>query len=372
MTVRPVDDDLLADICRSIAQDNYGFLYVSEVSSQIQSEYEAAETGLLNAGSISGSEIKQTLQSIAGQEISELQQLRTGVYYVDPFGAAGGERLTSELTNLFGQRLVVTSETLRSRFNLAIDDIDYFTGELENRDLVSRITAGEQDYFTIGPRLKEHAGEANVDSQLRRQAEHGIISHDKLESVIDVAATTDVIRYLAREGFIIDLSGEYLVRSDIDSYGRYVADEIEYLVEEAFEDSQYVLPTSEVETVIENAIDDHFDVLSRVGRGTADDVRDAVRSALDESLGLVEDRNVVVRSDELADHAAAEAERIKEIVERESDPLPGTPSGYEEAAEDEISNLTPTATPTVNQYIREEIRTEYADLVRSEEFQVES
>ena len=137
-----------------------------------------------------------------------------GVYYVDTFSVGSSDAVTNELTSTFSHNVVITSETLRSRFDLAMDDVEFFVAELTERDLVQRITAGERDYYTIGPRLKEHAENVGFDSQLARKAKDGKISHSALEDIISIAATKDIIRYLEQEGYVIDMDGEYLVEND--------------------------------------------------------------------------------------------------------------------------------------------------------------
>ncbi len=122
MTVLPIDTDVLEDVCRDIAQKNYGFVYVMDQKSDIKSGYESADVGMLNAGSLAASDMRKALSEMSGNEFVDVEKLRDGVYYVDPFGVKGNMNITRELTNLFGQRLVVTGETLRSRVSLAMDE----------------------------------------------------------------------------------------------------------------------------------------------------------------------------------------------------------------------------------------------------------
>lgn len=370
MTLRPVDTDRLAEICRSIALDNYGFLYVDKVKDRIRSEYESANTGLINASSLSTRDIKEALQSIAGNDFTEFEQLRSGVYYYDPFSTGNDDVIADDLTALFGQRLVVTSEELRSRFDVAIDDLDVFVSELTDLNLVRRIATGERDYFTIGPRLKEQTGEAGVDTRLRREAVHGKISHDDLERVINVSATADVIRYLDGEGFIVDLDGEYLVESAIDEYGAYLAGEIGDSVAEEFESMRYVLPEGEFESVLTNELEARFDVLGRVGRDTERAIVDETRAALEDDLGLEADRDVIVRRGPFDDYVEGEARRIKEEIEAEAEQLPARPSEYLDHAADRLDELHPTTAEAANRYIRDGIEERFEAIVR-DEFEVE-
>lgn len=354
MPIRPVDSEQLADICRAIALENYGFLYVDREKDKVQTRYEGAETSLVYASSISGGATKATLREQAGDDLSEFQQIRTGVYYCDPFGSGDGESITTQLTGLFDQRLVVTTETLRSRFGLAIDDVDFFASELEDRDLVRRITAGDRDYYTIGSRLKEHAGEAGVDSQLRRRARHGKITHEDLESAIDVAATTDVIRYLEREGFVVDLDGEYLVRTAMDDYGAHLASDVSDGVAEEFEEAGHVMPQSEYESVVRNAVDDRFDVLSRLGASEKATILETVREQLRERLDL-----------EVVDGMVREREAFDEFVDRTASQLvddqlrervPASVSAGVEQLEDDIAEVSTGTSASVDEHVREALR----------------
>lgn len=367
MTLLPVDTDVLEDVCRDIAQDNYGFVYVADQKKELKSGYESADVGLLNARSLTASELREALTGMTADEFVDLDQLRDGVFYVDPFGVKGNMNITRELTNLFGQRLVVTGETLRSRFSLAIDDLDFFVDELAERDYVRRITAGKRDYYTIGPQLKEHADDVGLDSRLQSEASDGKIAHGDLESVIDVAATSDVIRYLDREGYIVDLDGEYLVEEAIDEYAQFLATEIEEAVENEFEESSYVLRSGEFEQVVENEIDTRFDVLSKA-RTVRPDILEGARDTLTDRLGLEHGREMVEVVEPFRAVAEDHARRIRSDVKAETDQLPGTLPEWIELAEDHFEELQVSSTTAVNEHVRDAVRERYRSLVNEEEF----
>jgi len=366
MTILPVDTDVLEDVCRNIAQNNYGFIYVPEQKNEIKSGYEGADIGLVKAKSLSLSDIREALSKMSSDEFTSIEQLRDGVYYVDPFGVQGNMKITQELTNLFGQRLVVTGETLRSRFSLAIDDMEFFTDELADRNYLRRITAGKRDYYTIGPKLKEHANDVGLDARLIREASNGKIAHSDLERVIDVDATTDVIRYLDREGYIVDLDGEYLVEKAIDEYGRYLAAEISDSVEAEFADATYILRTSEYEQIIENSIESQFDVLSDA-RSVRREILDAVEATLTEQLDLeIETETVRVRNS--FDRCIEEqARHILEETKREYNVF-GSPSEFLDRAEDRFEELQLTNDERVDQYIQQAVKEQYETFVNEEEF----
>lgn len=366
MALLPVDTDVLEDICRTTARNNYGFLYVSDTKSEIKSAYENADTGLLATSSLSATDLRKALEDLAADEFTDLEQLREGVFYVDPFGATGNENITDELTNLFGQRLVVTGETLRSRFSLAIDDIDFFVSELAERDYVRRITAGKRDYYTIGPRLKEHADDVGLDARLLREASNGKIAHSDLERVIDVAATSDVIRYLDREGYIVDLDGSYLVEAAIDEYGRHLGETIEESVEGAFEDSAYALPEAEFEQIVENEIESRFDVLS-AAHSVRHEILAETQNALEERLGLDRDPSLVIVADPFDELVEAKARRVLETVKAEYDVF-ASPSEFVERASGEVEDIHVSPDDRVNDYVRESVLSRYEEIVETEEF----
>ncbi len=367
MTLLPIDTDILEDVCRDIAQDNYGFVYVADHKKELKSGYESADIGLLNARSLSSSDMREALTEMTSDEFVDLEQIRDGVFYVDPFGVKGNMKITGELTNLFGQRLVVTGETLRSRFSLAIDDLEFFVDELAERDYIRRITAGKRDYYTIGPQLKEHADDVGLDSRLAREASNGKIAHADLESVIDVAATSDVIRYLDREGYIVDLDGEYLVEEAIDEYAQYLAGEIENAVESEFEESSYILRVGEFEQVVENEITRQFDVLSEA-RSVRREIIDGVRETLVEQLGLNVGREMVEASEPFAAVTEDHAQRILTEVKADANQLPGTLPEWVELGEEHFEELRVSSAESVNEHVRDAVREQYRTLVNEEEF----
>ena len=366
MTILPVDTDILEDVCRDIAQNNYGFLYVSDQKSEIKSGYESADIGLLNASSLSASDMREALAEMSSDEFIDIEQLRDGVYYVDPFGVKGNMNITRELTNVFGQRLVVTGETLRSRFSLAIDDLDFFVDELVERDYLRRITAGKRDYYTIGPQLKEHADDVGLDARLEREASNGKIAHSDLESVIDVNATSDVIRYLDREGYIVDLDGEYLVEDAIDAYGEYLAEQIDDVVEAEFTEANHALRVTEFEQVVENAIDSRFDVLS-TARSVRREILDETQTTLINRLALDVGPEIVTVGDPFAHLVDERARRILEEVKGEYDVF-ASPSEFTDRAEDRFAELQVAHDDRVNEYVRDAVADRYEAIVTEEEF----
>lgn len=359
--IRSVDEEALQDICRDIALDNYGFLYVNDHKGQIQSEYEGADTGLMAASSISLSELEKTLQSITENEISVFERLRSGVYYCDPFGNREGSRVSDELKSIFTYDLVVNKQTLESRFDIAPTDVDFFAERLEDEDYVRRITAGERDYYVSGPRLKdETSGDASVDSRLQEEARHGTISHADLEAVIDVAATSDVLRFLEKNDFVVDLDGEYLVKNSMTAYAEHLATTIaDDVVEELGEIG--ILPRSEFDQLVRNEIQERFDVIVHLDRSDEDDLMTAVREEIAATEDLEETRDLMIDPERFDEYVTHRAEELRDEIEDEHD-LP-TPSAYHEEGHPEIEAIEISDAPRVNQHLRDEIKQTFDALV---------
>lgn len=369
MALRPIDTDVLEDVCSSVARQNYGFIYVNDTKSEIKNGYEQADTGMLNAGELSISDIRQGLSEIAADDFTDFTQIRDGVYYMDQFGSVGNEEITEELKAVFSQHLVITGERLRDEFSLAIDDLGFFVDELESREYIQRIRAGKNDYYTIGPKLKEGRDKVGLDEQLADDARDGKISHSKLERAIDVSATTDVIRYLENENLIIDLDGEYLVRDLIEEFAYSIAEDISDDIEDEFENSKYILQAQEFTQVIKNEIRNRSDVLSYI-RDVENDLITNVVDAVSDLIGVeIADAEGIARQvEEFEQYTASEARRIHTDVKAEVDPAPGQLEGWVEAAEDHISEIHVSNTNEVNEYIRNTIRERYKETVDEEEF----
>lgn len=360
--IRSVDDEALQDICRDIALNNYGFLYVNDHKDEVQTEYESADTGLMAASSLSRSDIEGTLQSIADDSISPFQRLRSGVYYYDPFNTREGSRVSDELKSIFTYDLVVNKQTIESRFDIAPTDVDFFADELEGEDFIRSIAAGERDYYVSGPRLKdETSGDASVDTRLQEEAKQGTISHTDLETVIDVAATSDVIRFLEKNDFVVDLDGKYLVKNAFDAYAERVSSAVDDDVVGEFDDIG-ALPLSEFDQVLRNEIEERFDVLVHLDRTDTDRLLTSVREDIVAAHDLEVTRDLVVDPDPFETYIRRRAEQIRDDIEGEHGLLP-SPSDYTEHGHPEVDELEVSDEPRLNNHVREEIRDAFDALV---------
>ncbi len=363
MPLRPVDRDVLSDACRSIAQDNYGFVYVDRDEEEIKSEYQTGEKGLMNADSVSTADVKDGLEEIAAEETSPFERIRAGVYYVDPFGIGIDMGVADELQELFRNQIVITTEQLRQHFDLAHDDAEFFAEELRTNDrgLVMRIVAGNRDYYTVGPKLKDHVGDSgeDLDDKLIHRSRNGTLSHEKLEGAISVAAVSDVIDYLQTEGYVVDLDGEYLVPAALDEFTRWLADEIESEVVDAFDDSGHVVPAAEYDSLIRSEVERLSDVFSAVrsSRGDTDEreivtgvrdrLADNIQIEVDERHGVATKRDAVE-----ADIESYSDEIVQDVLGGKSTmSLPNA----KEAAREQVEQLQLAVTDTANSYLRDQI-----------------
>ena len=363
MPLRPVDRDVLSDACRSIAQDNYGFVYVDRDEEEIKSEYQTGEKGLMNADSVSTADVKDGLEEIAAEETSPFERIRAGVYYVDPFGIGIDMGVADELQELFRNQIVITTEQLRQHFDLAHDDAEFFAEELRTNDrgLVMRIVAGNRDYYTVGPKLKDHVGGSgeDLDDKLIHRSRNGTLSHEKLEDAISVAAVSDVIDYLQTEGYVVDLDGEYLVPAALDEFTRWLADEIESEVIEAFDDSGHVMPAAEYDSLIRSEVERLSDVFSAVRSsrgdtserevltGVRDRLADNIQIEVDERHGIAAKRDAVE-----ADIESYSDEIVQDVLGGKSTmSLPNA----KEAGREQVDQLQLAVTDTANSYLRDQI-----------------
>jgi hypothetical protein len=360
MPLRPVDTDRLGDICISIARENYGFLYLDRVSGTIKDRYEGAETGLTKAGSLTRSAIKESLQELAGGEYENLRQIRSGVYYYDVFSAGHDERIPAQLKDLFiSTQQVVTAEQLRTEFNLAVDDVDFFVDKLVDNDMLFRIATGSQEYYSVGSLLKEQTGQNRLEDELREQSKGstpmGILSHDELERIISVNATSDVIGYLEQQlGFFADLDGEYLVWEALDEYGRWLADETADDVTDEFAAAGHALSTTEYREVVVSQVEQRTDILDSVSRRKRDDVIDAVTDALEAAHGIEVDGRIAANRGPLDDEIEAQAQKVVDPLL--SDLTAATPSVLKEEAAAEIEEMRLADTEEANDYLRKQVR----------------
>ncbi|MEZ3143532.1 hypothetical protein [Halobaculum sp. MBLA0143] len=377
MPIRPVDNDVLSDACRSVAEENYGFVYVDREKQAIKDAYESEGSGLVHSGSVSNTDIKQELREMASAEDYPFERIRPGVFYVDPFDKGLDMGVADELQELFDHDLVATAEDFRRQFDLALDDVSFFVEELQDneRGLVLRIAAGARDYYTIGPQLKERVdgrGE-DLNDKLASEGMNGRITHENLEDAISVTAVSDVINYLESEGYILDLDGEYLVRDDVDEFARWLWEGIEEEVVTAFQDAGYAMPKTEYRSLLVDQIESYSNVLAAVRSSRPgldldqDDIVKHVAEWFESGTGIEEtDGRVPIakHTDEVDAEVAGRAESmVQPVVNKEG---AHTASSLKQEVEPEIEELRMASTEPANEYLRDEVRQRVSDLIDEE------
>lgn len=372
--VRPVSTEVLQGICEDVAMENYGFVYLSDHKGEIKESYEQTETGFKYKSSLSLSDIKEGMQEIADDEFNSFERLRGDSYFLNPFENPRGQRIGDELESLFTTNLVLHKKRLESKFDIAPTDVDYFARKLIEEGYITRIPAGERDYFVGGPKLKDETSrDISLEAQLKNRSDaEGKLSHRELEEIIDVAATENVIDYLSQNDFIIDLDGEYLVQAALDEFAEALAARIEDSVAEEFQESEYVLHKPEFDQVVENKINESTNILKEA-RSVRNDILAHAEEALTETLDLTERTtyNMIVMSDpkldgkgfdELVDE---QARSVKKQVAR-SDVTITKKSEQVSAGNERIADLQLGRTQKSREFIQDEIQDRYEDLVDQE------
>jgi hypothetical protein len=372
--VRPVSTEVLQDICEDIVRDNYGFVYLADHKNEIKEQYEQAETGFKYTNSLSLSDIKEGMQEIADDDFNSFERLRGDAYFLNPLNRGWGQRIGDELESLFTTNLVLHKKRLEKKFDIAPNDVDYFARKLSESGYISRIPAGERDYFVGGSELKDETSrDIGLDAQLKSRADtEGKLSHQELEQIIDVAATENVIDYLSQNDFVIDLNGEYLVQAALNEFAESLCDRIADPVAEEFQESKYVLHKPEFEQVIENKINESTNILKEA-RSVRNEILSKTEEALTEQLNLT-DRpayNMIVMSDSTLDGQGfdefvdEQARAVKKQVAR-SDVTITKKSEQVSAGNERIGELQLGRTEKSREFIQNEIEDRYEDLVDQE------
>ncbi len=361
MRIRPVDENTLAAACRSIAQSNYGFVYVDRDHEAIKTEYESEDVSWTRQSSLSTAQIKESLREMTGSDNYAHDQIRPGVFYLDPFKHKIEANIAAVLEQLFRNQIVVTAKQLRSQFNVAHDDAGFFAEELQERDYVMRIVAGNVEYYTVGPHLKDAVdGEGeDLDDKLARRSMNGRISHDQLEDAISVQAVSDVIDYLQSEGHVINLDGEYLIPEALDEFVQWLAGKIEEEVLEEFEEAGYVMPASEYNSLVESRAGARSNSLAAVrsSRGNTRErdilqgIRDQFADGDDPQIEI--DGAVAVYKSEADREVESRAEQFVRPVL--NDKTAATPEDLLEEIRPDVTELTLTQTQEGDEYLQEQI-----------------
>ncbi|WP_284063635.1 hypothetical protein [Halobaculum halobium] len=233
-----------------------------------------------------------------------------------------------------------------------------------------RIAAGSRDYYSVGSRLKEETGEDDLKGKLKRRSTHGKLSHGQLEEAISVAATSDVIGYLQGEGLIIDMDGEYLVRSALDEFAEKLGDDLGDDVARSFDDAGNVMPTGEYSSLIESEIEVRSNVLAHVRSSGADigkrDVIEAVQSeynddAADPHIDVLDARSLAVAVEPFEQMVEARAEDLTRPLLQ--DLTAATADSLKQELRESIDDLHLTTSDAGNAYARTQVRERGEELI---------
>ncbi|GAB6878432.1 hypothetical protein JCM17823_07060 [Halorubrum gandharaense] len=372
MSLRPVDTDTLGEISIEVAKENFGFLYVDRVANEIRERYESSDTPLMKAGNLSRSDVKEALQNIASEDWENIERIRSGVFYYAVFSTGPPERVLNRLRDLFmSTQQVVTAEQLREEFNLAIEDTEFFAEKLVSNGLLSRIATGSREYYSVGPKLKEKTGQNQLKDELIKQSRNGtpvgVLSHEELEQIISVNATSDVIHYLEGQlGLLSDLDGEYLVWGSIEQYGEWMAEEIAEDVADEFESTGYAMPKQEYREVVRARIEARSSILKQLSRQKRTEAVDAVQEGLTTIAEIHINGPVAVHEAPLEDEIAAHAEKIV-------DPILADGSGaamatLKQEAKEEVADLHLADDEKANKHLRSRVQDRTETLIEEEGF----
>lgn len=360
MPIRPVNEDVLTDIAMGIARKHYGFLYVDRVGDEIKERYQSTDTGLINAGSVTRSDIKETLGEVSDRSHENFVQIRPGVYYYDLFKSGHDNKIPTELKNLFvSKQQVITAEQVRNTFNLAVDDVDFFIDKLVENDMLISIAAGGDRYYSVGSLLKEQTGQNRLEEELAQQSRSaspmGILYHEDLEDIISVSATSKVIHYLERElGMVADLDGQYLVWEAVADYGRWMAEQLHEDIEKTFDDAGLAMPRAEYRDLVIESSEGETTILSEVSRSDRDRIIDAVQGGLAEVSDIHVDGDIAVHREPFEDEVEAHADDVVRPILADS--AAATTSILKEDVNEEIEELRIAESQQANTYLRQEVR----------------
>lgn len=375
------DTEVLQDVCREIALENSGLLYVTEQKEEIRSRYEnrAGDEGLagtvkgvLGGESIDLDQLRTELADLESSDHTEFERLRSGVYFYDPTSAPktgpSDPDIRDDIRSLFRSSIVVPDRKLETKFGVAKKDVDGFARRLERADFLERISTSDQGmYFTAGSDLRDESSGATVEANLQRRADDGLIAHSDLEAAIDVSATKDIISYLESQGYIKELDDKYLVVSAIDAFARSVVGEFLDRVVEEFEEVNGVMSVTEFESLAENEFKTHSSELSNLDARDEHrrEILDIAREETREMAGIEidESNDVAVLTDAFEAAVEKRATVIIDEVERDFDGVVPTKSVYLEEAAPHVEELT-IGTDAADAYYRAQVTEAVEEIAR--------
>lgn len=366
---RSPDKEALEDAVRAAANDLNGYVNLPEKRSFIQSEYQEKRSGRLNAPDVSHDDIRDGLNGFAEDSQKDIEHVEKEVYFVNPFSASPGdnEEIIDRIEDTYRVHIVFSGETLRRTFNLPMDHADYFIDSLVKRNMLQRLSR-THGVYTIGSQLEEHINQPGIDERLANESTNGIITNDKMETIVDSPVIPAVTSMFESDGYILDLDGEFLVMSTIDEFESYIASEIKQDVRDKFNGP--VMLESSFKSEVKSHIRHHSSRLSSISaQDTRSKIIDGVEECLRERLNIesreTNGSSIVVLGDELEDAIQEGADGIYPGVRDENH---ATARAYYESAEEEVNSISTDGGELVNEYLRDAVLGEVWTRIQSNLF----
>lgn len=369
MALRDPDMEALEDAIRVASNDLNGYVNLPEKRSFIQSEYAENRTGRLSSPEVSHDDIRQALNKFADDGQKDIQHVDGEVYFVNPFSATpgGDKKIINRIEETYRVHIVFSGETLRRTFDLPMDHAEYFIDSLVDRDLLQRLSR-THNVYTIGSQLEQQSSEPGISERLAKESTNGIITNDKMETIVDSPVIPAVTTMFENDGYILDLDGEFLVLNALDDFQKHLATQIEPDVRSEFDGA--VLLESTFENAIENYLRHHSERLSKISKtDTRSTIIDGVEETLREELGIesrtADGSSIVVMTDELKDTVQEKADTIYPRISEQNH---ATAQAYYEAAEMEVESISTDSGTLVNEYLRKAVLDEVWARIQTELF----
>lgn len=369
MALRNPDKEALEDAIRAAANDLNGYVNLPEKRKFIQNEYAETNTGSLQASEVTHDDIREALNSFVEDSQRDIEHIANEVYFVNPFGATPGddEEIIDRIEEKYRVHIVFSGETLRRAFELPVDHADYFIDSLVDRDLLQRLSR-THDVYTIGRQLEQNSDEPGIAERLAKEAANGIISNDKMENIVDSPVIPAVTSMFEKDGYILDLDGEYIVLNATDDFEKYLAREIEADVRGEFDGP--VMLESTFENEVRNHLTANSTRLSKIpDENTREEIIKGVEGGVRERIGLdsqeTDESSIVVITTELEDTVREEADSIYPRVAEENH---ATARVYYESAREEVNDISTDGGELVNEYLREAVLEEIWERIQIDLF----
>lgn len=376
MPLRNPDPEIIEDVVREEADDVNGLLNLPEVRQTIQQEYRERyqeKHGRVSSYSpkVTHEDIRSILDDLASDPQRDIRHVDDEVYFNSPFTGlenAGEREVLDRLTDIYHLYLVFSGERIRQEFNVPVSNSEFFLDRLEDQELVERLSHA-QDVFTIGSKLEQITDEPSIEEQLRERATEGIIKNDKFEDIIDAPATEEVVSLFVNREYLVDMDGEYLVKSALDDYIQRLTRDTSPKLEAKFEDADHAMRATEYRSTVNRSVREASDLLS-YAPDLEDEILEGVRDGVTERLGLESVTHdggpeLVVRREEFEENVEEVVGSVTQTVLSEDHTVAGD---YFDAVDERLETVGIPGGAAVNEYYQETIRERCYDRISQEEW----